>query len=120
VFTSESVKAGRQSVLWFIAITGLLFATIYSVGFAGVYWIQTQGIDIATADFDKMIFFLNFAFNGDTITGYVVAGAIAGAYHGLNAIPDRWYESLETGEDGRDTVVDLGRSVVETFLLDSD
>lgn len=85
VFTSESVKTGRQSVLWFIAITGLLFATMYSVGFAGVYWIQTQGIDIATADFDKMIFFLNFAFNGDAITGYVVAGAIAGALSTVSA-----------------------------------
>ena len=38
-----------------------------------------QGISIAEDNFDKMIYYLNFAFNGDAITGYVVAGAIAGA-----------------------------------------
>lgn len=85
VFTSESVETGRRSVLWFVAITGLLFATMYSVGFAGVYWIQTQGIDMATDQFDKMVFLLNFAFNGNAITGYVVAGAIAGALSTVSA-----------------------------------
>lgn len=79
VFTSENVESGRRSVLWFVAITGLLFATMYSVGFAGVFWMQQQGIEIAESNFDKMIFYLNFAFNGDAISGYVVAGAIAGA-----------------------------------------
>ncbi|MFB6235243.1 MAG: cation acetate symporter [Halopenitus sp.] len=85
VFTSDTIESGRRSVLWFVAITGLLFATMYSVGFAGVFWIQSQGIDIATANFDKMVFFLNFAFNGDAITGYVVAGAIAGALSTVSA-----------------------------------
>jgi Na+(H+)/acetate symporter ActP len=79
VFTSSSVESGRRSVLWFIVLTGLLFATVYAVGFAGVFWVNQQGITIAEENFDKMIYYLNFAFNGDAITGYVVAGAIAGA-----------------------------------------
>lgn len=79
VFTSKSVKEGRQSVFWFVLLTGLLFATVYAVGFAGVIWAQQRGFTLPEADLDKVIFFLNFAFNGDAITGYVVAGAIAGA-----------------------------------------
>ena len=79
VFTSSSVESGRRSVLWFVALTGLLFATMYAVGFAGVFWVNQQGITVAEENFDKMIYYLNFAFNGDAITGYVVAGAIAGA-----------------------------------------
>jgi Na+(H+)/acetate symporter ActP len=79
VFTSNSVREGRLSVFWFVVVTGLLFTTAYAVGFAGVIWTQQQGIQIPEADLDKMIFFLNFAFNGNAITGYVVAGAIAGA-----------------------------------------
>ena len=78
IFTSRSVEAGRKTVFWFVVVTGLMFATIYSVAFAGVMWVTEAGYDVAEADFDKMIFYLNFAFSGDTITGYVVAGAIAG------------------------------------------
>lgn len=78
IFTSRDVEAGRRTVFWFIIVTALMFATIYSVAFAGVMWIEQQGHEIGEADLDKMIFYLNFAFNGDTITGYVVAGAVAG------------------------------------------
>jgi cation/acetate symporter len=78
IFTSRDVEAGRKTVFWFILVTGLMFATIYAVAFAGVFWLENEGYEIADADLDKMIFYLNFAFNGDTITGYVVAGAIAG------------------------------------------
>lgn len=79
VFTSKSVREGRTSVFWFVIVTGLLFTTAYAVGFAGVIWTQQQGLELAEANLDKIIFYLNFAFNGDTITGYVAAGAIAGA-----------------------------------------
>jgi Na+(H+)/acetate symporter ActP len=79
VFTSNSVREGRLSVFWFVVVTGLLFTTAYAVGFAGVIWTQQQGVRVPEADLDKMIFFLNFAFNGNAVTGYVVAGAIAGA-----------------------------------------
>ena len=45
---------------------------MYSVGFAGMFWMKQQSIGIAKKNFDKMIFYLNFAFNGDAISGYVV------------------------------------------------
>ena len=78
IFTSRDVEAGRRTVFWFIMVTALMFATMYSVAFAGVFWLGNEGYEIADADLDKMIFYLNFAFNGNSITGYVVAGAIAG------------------------------------------
>lgn len=78
VLTSRNVKSAQRTGFWFIILNGILFATIYSVAFAGVMWIETQGIAIEEADYDKMIFYLNFAFNNDAITGFVVAGAIAG------------------------------------------
>ncbi len=78
ILTSRNVKSAQQTGLWFIVVNGLIFATIYSVAFAGVMWMETQGITMDEADYDKMIFYLNFAFNDDAITGFVVAGAIAG------------------------------------------
>ncbi|ADB63178.1 Na+/solute symporter (plasmid) [Haloterrigena turkmenica DSM 5511] len=78
IFTSRDVEAGRKTVFWFIFVTGLMFATMYSVAFAGVFWLENQGYEVADADLDKMIFYLNFAFNGNSVTGYVIAGAVAG------------------------------------------
>ncbi len=80
IFTSRDVEAGRKTVFWFIFVSALMFATVYAVAFAGVMWLTQEGLidTVDEADFDKMIFYLNFAFSGDTITGYVVAGAIAG------------------------------------------
>ncbi|MFW5905595.1 MAG: sodium:solute symporter family transporter [archaeon] len=78
ILTSNDVEAAQRTVFWFILLSALMFASIYAVAFAGVMWINQEGLEIATADFDKMIFYLNFAFNGNSITGYVVAGAIAG------------------------------------------
>ncbi|AXR77000.1 sodium:solute symporter family transporter [Natrarchaeobaculum sulfurireducens] len=80
IFTSRDVEAGRKTVFWFVAVSALMFATVYAVAFAGVMWLTQEGLidTVDEADFDKMIFYLNFAFGGDTITGYVVAGAVAG------------------------------------------
>jgi poly(ADP-ribose) glycohydrolase ARH3 len=50
---------------------------------------------------------------GDTDTIGAMAGAILGAFHGRGAIPDRWWEALETGDDGRDGLVELGRDLAE-------
>ena len=44
---------------------------------------------------------------GDTDTIGAMAGAVAGAYYGLNAIPRSWLEVLENGEKGRDYVIQL-------------
>jgi len=80
IFTSRNVKAAQRTVFWFIFVSALMFATVYSVAFAGVLWLEqigaTEEVDIT--DFDKMIFYLNFAFNNEIVVGYVVAGAVAG------------------------------------------
>ena len=44
---------------------------------------------------------------GDTDTIGAMTGAIAGAFHGVGAIPRRWTDGLENGERGRDYVADL-------------
>ena len=45
---------------------------------------------------------------GDTDTLAAMTGAIAGAFHGVHAVPPRWWDALEQGEKGRDYVVTLG------------
>jgi poly(ADP-ribose) glycohydrolase ARH3 len=50
---------------------------------------------------------------GDTDTIGAMAGAIAGAYHGIDAVPARWLDKLENEGKGRDYVLDLGRKLWE-------
>jgi poly(ADP-ribose) glycohydrolase ARH3 len=50
---------------------------------------------------------------GDTDTIAAMAGAIAGGLHGVDAIPKRWFTTLENNEKGRDYVLDLGRKLWE-------
>lgn len=49
---------------------------------------------------------------GDTDTIGAMTGALAGACHGVSAVPGDWWEALENGPDGRDDVVDLARRIV--------
>lgn len=51
---------------------------------------------------------------GDTDTIAAMAGAIAGARFGAEAIPQRWLDELEDGPRGRSYVEDLARQLVET------
>jgi poly(ADP-ribose) glycohydrolase ARH3 len=44
---------------------------------------------------------------GDTDTLGAMAGGVAGALHGVNAIPSEWLEALENGPKGRDYVLGL-------------
>jgi poly(ADP-ribose) glycohydrolase ARH3 len=44
---------------------------------------------------------------GDTDTIGAMAGAIAGAYYGLDGISKSWIETLENGRNGRDYVLNL-------------
>ena len=52
---------------------------------------------------------------GDTDTLAAMTGAIAGAFHGVHAVPRRWWEKLENGEKGRDYVVQLGERLWGLF-----
>ncbi len=50
---------------------------------------------------------------GDTDTIGAMTGAIAGAFHGVEGIPDEWLNALENGEKGRDYV----RQLAETLYV---
>lgn len=50
---------------------------------------------------------------GDTDTIGAMTGAISGAYHGVSAVPERWWSALETGQDGRDDIVEMSRKLVQ-------
>ncbi|KAL3132646.1 hypothetical protein ABBQ32_009169 [Trebouxia sp. C0010 RCD-2024] len=45
---------------------------------------------------------------GDADTIAAMAGALGGALHGTQWIPEQWFEKLENGPDGRDAAVVLG------------
>ncbi len=53
---------------------------------------------------------------GDTDTIGAMAGAIAGAYHGLEGIPGEWLEVLENTGKGRDYVLRLAARLHEQHL----
>ncbi|MDF1665160.1 MAG: ADP-ribosylglycohydrolase family protein, partial [Planctomycetota bacterium] len=48
---------------------------------------------------------------GDTDTIGAMCGALAGALHGLDAIPSLWMENLENGAQGRDFLLELGARI---------
>lgn len=48
---------------------------------------------------------------GDTDTIGAMTGAIAGAFHGVEAIPQEWLDALENGEKGRDYVWQLAEAL---------
>lgn len=60
------------------------------------------------------------ALGGDADTIGAMAGAIAGAYGGVSAIPEQWRERLENGERGRDFAIDLSVSLFDRWKLRQD
>ncbi len=44
---------------------------------------------------------------GDADTIGAMTGAVAGAYHGVRAVPSKWWDKLENGSKGRDYILDL-------------
>ena len=56
---------------------------------------------------EAVVFAVNLGGDADTLGA--LTGAIAGAYHGIDAIPGRWLASLENGEKGRDYVRSLAQ-----------
>ena len=60
---------------------------------------------------DAVVFAVNLG--GDTDTLGAMAGAVAGALHGADAIPESWLNALENGDKGRDYVVRLAEQLYE-------
>jgi ADP-ribosylglycohydrolase len=54
---------------------------------------------------------------GDTDTIGAMCGAIAGAYHGLDAIPNNWLNALENSTHGRDDALELASELAEKLHL---
>jgi len=50
---------------------------------------------------------------GDTDTIGAMAGAVAGAYHGAEALPQRWTRALEEGDKGKTYVIELADRLLE-------
>lgn len=50
---------------------------------------------------------------GDTDTIGAMAGAVAGAYHGAEALPRRWTQALEEGDKGKGYIVELADRLLD-------
>lgn len=50
---------------------------------------------------------------GDTDTIGAMAGAVAGAYHGAEALPRRWTQALEEGDKGKGYVIELADRLLD-------
>jgi ADP-ribosylglycohydrolase len=60
---------------------------------------------------DTVVYAINLG--GDTDTIGAMAGAICGGFHGLKAIPKRWFADLDDLDKGRDYVLELGEKLWE-------
>jgi poly(ADP-ribose) glycohydrolase ARH3 len=55
-------------------------------------------------------------FGGDTDTIGAMTGALMGALHGRDWIPDRWMENIENGEKGRDFIINLAEELEDVWI----
>ncbi|MDV2682988.1 sodium:solute symporter [Alkalihalophilus lindianensis] len=77
IYTASSLKSARQAMVWFALVLGLVFSATYAMGFAGVFFTQTEGVVISQADADKLTIILNLVYNPEWVTALVIAGAIS-------------------------------------------
>jgi len=75
------------------------------------------GCFLAARDLEQAVV-LAVSLGGDTDTLGAMAGALAGAYWGLAAVPARWLGALENQKGGRDEVLALCRLVLEQKPVD--
>ena len=79
---------------------------------------------VPTAIFAFTLFWSSFedalvyavSLGGDTDTLAAMTGAIAGAFHGAQAVPQRWWEHLENKNKGRNYIVYLGEELYRLWL----
>lgn len=77
IYTASSLKSARQAMIWFAFALGLVFSATYAMGFAGVFYTVTEGVQISSADADKLTIILNLVYNPEWVTALVIAGAIS-------------------------------------------
>ncbi|MBW6463296.1 MAG: cation acetate symporter [Bacillota bacterium] len=76
-FTVRDAKEARWSTVLCVFLVGLVNTTVYATGFAAVYYMQTQGVDIPTAAYDYVVFILVEALAGEGWLALAVAGSVA-------------------------------------------
>lgn len=76
-FTVRDAKEARWSTVLCVFLVGLVNTTVYATGFAAVYYMQTQGVEIPTAAFDYVVFILVEALAGEGWLSLAVAGSVA-------------------------------------------
>lgn len=64
--------------------------------------------------FEKALSF-SIGLGCDTDTNGAMTGAIAGAYHGLSSIPEKWLAALEEGEKGFNYLLNLGERLFKLY-----
>lgn len=66
------------------------------MGFAGVYYVASRGVQVDVADFDKLLFILTEAIAGNAWLAITVGGALAAGIStvaGLLMIMGNWYRA---------------------------
>ncbi|MBM4235187.1 MAG: cation acetate symporter [Firmicutes bacterium] len=78
-FTVRDAREARWSTVICVFLVGLVNTTVYATGFAAMYYMRTQGIDIPEAAYDYMVFILLDALSGQGWLAIAVAGSVAAA-----------------------------------------
>jgi len=76
-FTVRDAKEARWSTVLCVFLVGLVNTTVYATGFAAVYYMRTQGVQIPEAAYDYMVFILVDALAGQGWLALAVAGSVA-------------------------------------------
>jgi len=78
-FTVRDSKEARWSTVITVFLVGLINSAVYATGFAAVYWMQKEGLfgQIATADYDQMVFILTENLAGEGWLAIAIAGSVA-------------------------------------------
>jgi cation/acetate symporter len=76
-FTVRDAKEARWSTVLCVFLVGLVNTTVYATGFAAVYYMQTQAVDIPKAAYDYLVFILVDAFAGQGWLALAIAGSVA-------------------------------------------
>jgi len=76
-FTVRDAREARWSTVICVFLVGLVNTTVYATGFAAMFYMRTQGIDIPEAAYDYMVFILLDALTGQGWLAIAVAGSVA-------------------------------------------
>ncbi len=76
-FTVRDAREARWSTVICVFLVGLVNTTVYATGFAAVYYMQAEGVDIPSAAYDYVVFILVETLAGDSWLALAVAGSVA-------------------------------------------